>query len=167
MKNRISLFIATFLIIGFFFLALPIESHSGLGTMPGCCINTNSNSCVGCESGCSTTPEFCADNGGTDFLDGEFCVTGGPGALCSVFPPSVTGCCIRTSGVCDDDATFNDCFDNGGDAWDVNQVCSELPECSIQVSDVPSINQWGLIAMAGILGILGFIFVIRRSKVTT
>ena len=35
-KNRISLFIATFLIIGFFFLALPEKGYSGVGQI-FCC----------------------------------------------------------------------------------------------------------------------------------
>ncbi len=32
-------------------------------------------------------------------------------------------------------------------------------------SDVPTLSQWGLIAMAGVLGIIGFI-VMRRRKAT-
>jgi|GEM_PF-3566440 len=35
----------------------------------------------------------------------------------------------------------------------------------IQIIPVPTLNQWGLIAMAGILGIVGFM-IIRRRKVT-
>ncbi len=35
----------------------------------------------------------------------------------------------------------------------------------IRVEEVPTLSEWGLIAMAGILGIVGFM-VIRRRKVT-
>ena len=34
------------------------------------------------------------------------------------------------------------------------------------VTNIPTLSEWGLIAMAGILGIIGFIMVIRRRKVT-
>ncbi len=34
-------------------------------------------------------------------------------------------------------------------------------------AQVPTLSEWGLIAMAGILGIVGFIMVIRRRKVTS
>ena len=33
-------------------------------------------------------------------------------------------------------------------------------------SNVPTLSEWGLIAMAGVLGIVGFIMVMRRRKVT-
>ncbi len=38
-------------------------------------------------------------------------------------------------------------------------------EFILTVPTVPTLSQWGLIAMAGILGIIGFM-VIRRRKVT-
>ena len=61
-KNRISLFVATFLIIGFFFLALPEKGYSG--NTFGCCVD--GDLCVGCGSGaCATSEGFCFDNGGT------------------------------------------------------------------------------------------------------
>ncbi|MCK5391270.1 MAG: IPTL-CTERM sorting domain-containing protein [Deltaproteobacteria bacterium] len=34
------------------------------------------------------------------------------------------------------------------------------------VTEIPTLSEWGLIAMSGILGIVGFIMVIRRRKVT-
>ena len=34
---------------------------------------------------------------------------------------------------------------------------------SMQVVDVPTLSEWGLIAMAGVLGIVGYL-VIRRKK---
>ena len=36
----------------------------------------------------------------------------------------------------------------------------------VSPADVPTLSEWGLIAMAGILGIVGFIMVIRRRKAT-
>ena len=43
------------------------------------------------------------------------------------------------------------------------QVFSEPPP--IITTPIPTLNEWGLIAMAGVLGIVGFI-VMRRRKVT-
>jgi hypothetical protein len=37
--------------------------------------------------------------------------------------------------------------------------------CVLPVTPIPTISEWGLIAMAGILGIVGFM-VMRRRKVT-
>jgi hypothetical protein len=37
--------------------------------------------------------------------------------------------------------------------------------CEILPKNIPTLSQWGVIAMAGILGIVGFIMVIRRRKV--
>jgi hypothetical protein len=49
--------------------------------------------------------------------------------------------------------------------------CSDVPQCEPPPppppSAVPTLSQWGLIAMAGILGIVGFIMVIRRRKLMT
>jgi hypothetical protein len=47
-KNRILLFIATFLIIGFFFLALPEKGYSqSIFDGPPCCDAPGKNICVG------------------------------------------------------------------------------------------------------------------------
>jgi hypothetical protein len=41
----------------------------------------------------------------------------------------------------------------------------EIAEINVVISPIPTLNQWGLIAMASILGIVGFM-VLRRRKVT-
>jgi len=110
-KNRFSLFIATFLIIGFFFLALPENGYSGLAMTPiGCCQLEGGGGCADAE-------------------DGIRCTAGAffPDQICN----DATGQCIQPA---------------------IN-------------TPIPTISEWGLIAMAGILGIVGFM-VIRRRKVT-
>jgi len=46
------------------------------------------------------------------------------------------------------------------------ESCLESGECTVTVkSPIPTLSEWGLIALAGTLGIIGFM-VIRRRKVT-
>jgi len=165
-RNRFSLFLATFLIVGFFFLALPENGYSGLGPL-GCCIDDGLN-CIGCglqedSLDCAITQNNCP-LGGTDFETGEVCLTiPGGDDRCDV-DNSGLGCCVLSEDNCEEGQTIGAC--NGdGIAWFRGVECSEVPQCQVDVaSAVPTLSEWGLIAMAGILGIVGFM-VIRRRKV--
>jgi len=128
-KNKFSLFLATFLIIGFFFLALPEKGFSGITTLPG-------------------GPPCCEVR--FDF-----------GNLCEGGDEAAKTC--EAEGLCDAaDCVFFD-----------NRICvpdnesGELGSCvePQTISAVPTLSQWGLIAIAVVLGIIGFI-VIRRRKVS-
>jgi len=119
-KNKFSIFVATFLIIGFFFLALPEKGYSGiLAGGPPCCDFPEGNECIGGELGVS------ACSGGN-------CLGAGP---CTLIEDAV---CIPSG-------------EEGG-------------RC-LSPAGVPAFNQWGLIAMAGILGIVGFMVMRRRKAV--
>jgi len=109
-KNRISLFVATFLVIGFFFLALPEKGYSGVSLDPprGCCQ---------AEGSCFNVRTL----------------------VCISEPPSI--------------GPF------------VGEFCNEETDLCMAPPAVPTLSEWGLITMAGILGIVGFM-VIRRRKVT-
>ncbi len=78
-KNRFSLFVAAFVIIGFFFLALPEKGYSGIPIDFGCCRTQNLQNCIGCESGCAITENFCDDIEGEFFVSqkGRICVDEG------------------------------------------------------------------------------------------
>ena len=107
-KNRFSLFVAAFVIIGFFFLALPEKGIAFGLTGFSCCQLSGS-----CTDGSKGVVLFCS----VEPLMGEFC-------------NEATGLCeLRTS------------------------------------VDIPTLSEWGLVVMAGILGIVGYL-VIRRRKVT-
>ena len=54
--------------------------------------------------------------------------------------------------------------DAGGDLGRLNCWCLEITRLE-RIRNVPTLSEWGLIAMAGILGIVG-LMVIRRRKVT-
>jgi len=105
-RNRISLFVATFLIIGFFFLALP-------------------------EKGITQGGIFCCQNVGS-CIDGS----GGEVFVCSQ-PPLMGEFCNEATGLCE-------------------------PRTSV---DVPTLSEWGLVAMAGILGIVGYLVIRRRRSI--
>jgi hypothetical protein len=69
-----------------------------------------------------------------------------------------------------------DCNGEGGITFDITAnsftaICADngFGTCTFinqRVTDIPTLSEWGLIAMAGILGIAGFILVVRRRKVT-
>jgi len=114
-KNRISLFVATFLVVGFFFLAMPEKGYSQEPVFEGCCQYTGvqgGNMCYQSSSLCKKFKDYTFDG----FFEGETC-------------NEETGYCIDP------------------------------------ITDVPTLSEWGLITMAGVLGIIGFM-VIRRRKAT-
>jgi len=117
-KKSITTFVASFLVFGFLFLALPQNSNAEID--PGCCQ-------YGIEQGTLS----CLDSGGRcpAFKDGRSFDGFFPGETCN----EQTG------------------------------VCSGLnPE---DVRNVPTLSEWGLIAMAGVLGLVGFM-VMRRKRAT-
>jgi len=163
--KSISTFVIAFLIIGFFFLALPEKGYSGINF--GCCKTMEvGGRCIGCETDCSTSENFC-NSQDTHFFDDEnlLCINFPDFAICeSLFGPS--GCCITESGDCIDDLVNVDCFEDDvdGEIWVSATQCEDVPQCEVNVvSAVPTLSEWALIAMAGILAIVGFM-VIRRRK---
>lgn len=112
-NNRISAVVASFLVIGFFLLAVPEQGYSQ-EIEPGCCQYNLGTSDVLCEDTGGRCPRIRPP--GT--FDGFF-----PGATCN----NVTG------------------------------LCSALER------NVPTLSEWGLLAMAAVLGIVGFIVMRRRT----
>ncbi len=161
MKN-ITLTVFTFLIFSFLLLALP---QTSLSSVPqGCCINDATNTCLGCPvGGCATQEEFCLDNGGTVAGEG-ICQDSPIGAICESVDFEV-GCCVVEPGDCLDNEGSRSCFDGEhGIFWHPGTACEQVREC-LNPRNVPTLNEWGLISMAGILGIVGFM-VMRRRKAT-
>ncbi len=126
-----------------------------------CCIDDGA--CVGCDSACSTSESFCKAQGGSIEGDpGQSCVAGTSGAECRFFLGG-RGCCVIAQGNCVDGEILASCFvDGSGELLIIGESCSELSQCQ---APIPTLSEWGLIAMAGVLGIVGFM-IIRRRKVT-
>lgn len=158
-KDKFSLFLAAFLIVGMFFLALPEE---GLA-QGGCCRTPDNLSCLGCDSDCAATESFCEAQGGIFIGGQEACVD--PFGDCGS-APDTTGCCLIVEGVCGETRTFDECFQGDvGQFWVADEACSEVPECDPITRNIPTLSEWGLLSLAVVLGILGIAgFMIRRRK---
>ena len=137
-RNRISLFVVTFLIIGFFFLALPEKGFSGAGFSLGCCRTLDvppeqdGGECVACgeDISCFTSPSFCSSEMGF-FIEDRVCLEESDGALCPRATGSAEGCCVTEQGICVDQ-TIEDCNNNiaGAEIWLGLTSCSEVPQCA-------------------------------------
>lgn len=175
-KNRISLFVATFLIVGFLSVTL-IENANAQGSDPICVLNIEKVSIP-------------ADNTPFDFIitgdgSGQFSLSdpGNPTTFIELDDPQTVTVteelppgweldkieCTELPNDCGDTPCLNitineetnsitaQCLDNDEGTCTFTNV--KLP------TNVPTLSEWGLIAMASILGIVGFM-VIRRKKVT-
>lgn len=160
----ITLSAGLFLCIALIVLAVPKPAYSGIPFSLGCCISENGTSeCLGCgEQGenCAIPQLTCLEELGGTFFEGEsFCSVGLPGANC--FNSGETpGCCINGPGSCEDGVVVSSC---GGDQWFISEDCSDIPQCEVTTADVPALSQWGIIAIAAILGVVGFIVIRRRT----
>ena len=115
----------------------------------GCC-QTQVAVCV------DTTDANCLDS---PFFPGGMCMDGGE-TFCES-PP--VGCCVIEQGVCKI-TTEEGCNNQDGDYQGDDTDCAGNPMCMIP-SNVPTLSQWGLIAMAGILGIVGLIMLRRKRAI--
>jgi len=138
------------------------------------------------EERCNITIEKEAPEGGdtefpfnifSDGLDEDFDLSDGQTIPFNDLPLDTTFTITETvpdqwsldSIVCDGDAVFDESVNEDS----VEITCNSTGDISCTftnsrippVTNVPTLSEWGLIAMAGILGIVGFM-VIRRRKVT-
>ena len=167
-RNRISLFVATCLIIGFFSLALPEKGYSGVAQISGGCCLDNIATCFGCDGfDCVLSEDACFELGGNPAGGLSVCLAlDQGGTFCTNQPSEASGCCLIETANCSNNQTRSECFGEGGneaEIWYFEESCSNIPRCTPPI--VPTLSEWGLIAMAGIIGIVGFM-VLRRRKVT-
>ena len=159
-----SVLIISFVFFGFLLLAFPQSSYSqGLG----CCINPSGGStCPGCEGlACAVQESDCAD---VQFMytPGSYCVEGG----CS--DTAGFGCCVIGAGNCTQVVSQESCdVVEDGVGYFFGVACSQVPACSNPpggeppaAATVPTLSQWSLIALAGVLGAIGFVAVLRRRE---
>lgn len=167
MRKQVSLRLFSVLFVGLFFLATPESGYSGVPGAPmvGCCISDGS--CVGCESGCAILEADCiADGGNIADLD-VICVDQGAGATCQS-PGGDQGCCVISQGDClDEPIDISSCIrEVFGIAWYDNPDCSQVPQC-IPQPNIPTLGEWGLYALAGLLVLTGVIYYARRRRMTS
>lgn len=153
---RLSIFGAAFIITALLFLASPENGFS----QGGCCRTPDNLSCLGCVSGCASTESYCDARGGifigvTDACVSEF-------GDCGDLPPATTGCCQVEAGSCMESRTYDQCFGaDNGNFWLAGESCTALPQCGL--AQIPTMSEWGLIALAGVLG-AALLFFIRRKR---
>ena len=151
-----------------------IKLTEDLNLIPNSCEPTGC--CVCGDSQCSITTEAeCVDMGGSCSYEGDGTVCDGID-LCTDVP----GCCfLDVNG--DDPALANRqidpnkciettafmCSIDGGAFQGVGTSCLiDFPqECSFPPRNVPTMSQWGLIATAGIIGLVALIILIRRKSI--
>lgn len=168
MRIKLSIYVfITLLTVGTIFVFTTQDTEAGWFAIPPvCCVTPETNTCVGCDSGCATLPTYCARNGGEERGEFQICVDEGPGnAECVKTQVELTGCCVSAPGQCAEDLDKEQCLsDTDGKIWIVNQGCDAQPLC--QTKNVPALSQWTLIGVALVLGIVGFI-IVRRRQLTT
>jgi len=166
-KKNISTLVVAFLVVSFLLIALPEKGIANSDVLFGCCIKDNL--CVGCVSGCATTKDFCTKKGGDDPVK-EICINDGGGAVCNdSLNIGGDGCCVTGPNDCEGGLGWRACIgdsqpQNDVQTWHLGVSCSEVQICNIAISPIPTLNQWGLIAMAGLLGLFGLFIIIRRHR---
>ena len=166
MMKTISTVLIIFSVFGLLLVALPKD---GISQSFGCCRTQDLTGCIGCESGCSTSESFCNEFD-SQFLPGSRVCDDQPvgPSECDDVQPANIGCCVTEQNICVENQTLLECENNiaGGMIWVPEELCTEVPECPQSESsrNVPTLSEWGLIALAGILGIIGFVMIVRRKK---
>ena len=126
---RLSTFVIFFLLVGFFFLAMPQNSYAGIAFTPlGCCVDNNGD-CLGCgpSENCAISQGECEGGFGGNFSQGEICFDT---QLSSCADPGVdVGCCIITRGECQGGTTLAQCNNQEGAGWILGQGCSQQLPC--------------------------------------
>jgi hypothetical protein len=78
----------------------------------------------------------------------------------------VIACCQETASSCFD-ASNEPCLVQD---FRLNEICNEQTGQCEPIQPIPTLNQWGMIVMTGVLGLFAFIAIIamrRRSAVTS
>lgn len=155
--NKIVVSIVFFLVAGFFFLSKPETSFAVLG----CCINNGIN-CSGCSTGPCQQEESACQGANQAFTAGEQCFDPPPPgqniAFCGPGPsPQDEGCCQTSANAC---ATTTQA--NCSAAFFPNVTsCPASGLCEPPIA-IPTLSQWGMIIMAGFLGLIGIFFITRK-----
>jgi len=113
---------------------------------------------VGC---CQQEPTICSESNEIDCL-GEWT----QGATCSASgscDEMILGCCVFGPNDCGV-ISEEECLEERGDYEGDDVECSEVPICNVVISPIPTLNQWGLIAVAGLMGLFSLFIIIRRHR---
>ena len=180
-KNRISLFVATFLIVSLVFAVFIENARAGTG-MPPCMLEIEKVAIPADDTlfNFIATGDIIAEQTLSDPSNPIFLGPLGVDQTATIteeLPPGWELQSIEcTQGVenCSQNGGFEPCLsitiNEESNSIFVECLDIDTGSCTFTnvkkiVTNVPTISEWGLIAMAGILGIVGFM-VIRRRKIT-
>jgi hypothetical protein len=126
----------------------------------GCCVVAPGDCVVETQAAC---------DGGDYKGDGTVCENFP--AECAGVPPSQIGCCVFPDFICTED-TMSSCDNLNGSYQGDDTQCSEFPNlcvapptptpAPITVNKIPTLNELGMLVAVFLLGLAGFLFVIKR-----
>jgi len=158
-RNQIFLSVIFILIAGFFFLSTPETSYAQ--PVSDCCFSNGSPGCDTqfCEDAVCNIDPFCCNISWDGICAGEavdLC-----GGLCQDVP---VGCCTGLDEFPDscDITSEAQCINEGGTYQGDGTNCGEFSQCFAR--PIPTMSEWGLIGTAGILGLIGFFYILTRRK---
>jgi hypothetical protein len=181
-KKQISLFFATLIIIGFSITALSENANAGINPMlPACSVLIekveipDTGRDFDFQLTGSVDDNFSLTNGASEVLKyGE----NGNGVLIENIPEGYTLDIECTEGAenCSNNGGFETCLSitpiedgNGVTIACDDSATNDTGSCTFTntliPSQVPTLSEWGLIAMVGLLGIIGFIVIRKRQLV--
>ena len=140
-RESISTIVLLFLVVGFLLLALPEKGYSGFSVpgVPECC--QLSDSCFNFNEPGTLGPPGPPGPPGPQEPPGP---PGPPGPSGTPLPPTAPLPACTLDGLVQ------------------GAICNEATgRCEIS-RNVPTLSEWGLVAMAGVLGIIGFMVIWRR-----
>lgn len=168
LNKKIYTFFASLLLTGLLIPQFGIDTASAVlpVEIPGCCTTEqDGGECLDCPEGasCLTSSEYCTGEGGF-FSESGTCNDSGSGASCglSIVQP---GCCVIEPGNCQETETANECFafisQIFPDFFAAGASCEEIPQCT-PVRNIPTMSNWGLLALAGIFILVGAWAITRK-----
>jgi len=120
-----------------------------------------------CSNASSPAPAPCVNLITQAVCNGVFSGNWSQGEVCNDLEPPTcgqVGCCQFVIDGCDE-TNFDDCVNVSG-TWAPADTCTEEGICEtlFVISPIPTLNQWGLIAMAALLGLFSLFIIIRRHR---
>jgi len=104
-----------------------------------------------------TNFEDCDEGPPAEWTSNDACT---PSGLCA---SNIIGCCVFGPNDCSE-ISEQQCELQEGLFEGPGSECSEIPICNVVASPIPTLNQWGLIAVAGLLGLFSLFIIIRRHR---
>lgn len=136
--------------------AVPADESFAQG---GCCRTPDNAFCLGCDANCAATETFCEALDGIFIGVNQACVS--EFGDCEDLAPGLTGCCLGSQGSCSEGVSYDACFSGGGQFWSEGE-CAVSSFCAS--SNIPTMSEWGLIATALVLAIIGAGYITLRRK---